>query len=182
MRCPSPLCSLRPPDRIGGAGDDSALDRASGVERRLERLGLDGGDAVERRLKWPIDRGDDARESPDGPMVRSPESSVDVRCDMCPRWSAKSLWETLRSATTNTQSWQGSWRVLVLRLSERMPSSRRPSSQPSPAARWATHDTWRSLECARLDSPALSPTCNSSGDAQRGRIEQGLLQHHHATE
>ena len=72
MRCPSPLCSLRPPDGIGGAGDDSALDRASGVERRLERLGLDGGD--------------DARESPDGPMVRSPESSVDVRCDTFPRW------------------------------------------------------------------------------------------------
>ena len=123
MRCPSPLCSLRPPDGIIGAGDDSALDRASGVERRLERLGLDGGDAVERRLKWPIDRGDDARESPDGPMVRSPESSVDVRCDMCPRWSAKSLSETLRSATTGTQPWQGSWRVLVLGLSERILSS-----------------------------------------------------------
>ena len=109
MRCPSPLCSLRPPDGIGGAGDDSALDRASGVERRLERLGLDSGD--------------DARESPDGPMVRSPESSVDVRCDMCPRWSAKSLSETLRSATTGTQPWQGSWRVLVLGLSERILSS-----------------------------------------------------------
>tara|TARA_B110001452_G_scaffold102094_1_gene84704 strand:- start:2005 stop:2382 length:378 start_codon:yes stop_codon:yes gene_type:complete len=92
---------MRPPGDIIPAGDDSALERPASGERQLERL----------------DKGDEPRES--GPMVRSPESSVDVRRDRCPRWiSAKSPSETLRSVTTGEAPGRSSRRVLVLGLCE----------------------------------------------------------------
>ena len=166
MRFPSPLCSLRPLDGIMGAGGDSALDRAAG-----SRGGWSGSGSMAATT----------RESPQmGQWCEAPSrlSTFVATCAHGGRRSRSRRPCAQPRLARNHGKGAGECSCWGCPSA----SSRRPSSQPSPAARWATHDTWRSLECVRLDSPALPPTCNSSGDAQRGRIEQGLLQHHHATE